>query len=171
MGRRRVILQPAGGTEAREHYCNTIQRSVMISEMEKYVTHRDMASLATEFPTGSTRVWGVVPGANGINIRKWLQFTHGDCVLSCGQGKAFASATLRYKLHNAELAAKLWGRDSAGSTWEYVYFLGHPVVRDIPYRAIAGVAGYAPEFVVLGVNILDRDKSQALIATFNLFDD
>src|SRR5579859_3844179 len=97
---RRVILQPAGGSEAAVHYDRTIRQPIRLSSLLSLVDQSDAVQLARKFPTGWLRVWGVTPGTNGINQSKWLQFAEGDCVLFCGRGKVFASATLRYRIHN-----------------------------------------------------------------------
>ena len=38
-------------------------------------------------------------------------------------------------------------------------------------QRLAAVLGYAPDLVVLGVNILDDDKSAAVLDAFDLADD
>lgn len=45
-------------------------------------------------------------------------------MLFCGQGKVFASASLRYRVRNRALALNLWRSTKDGQTWEYVYFVG-----------------------------------------------
>jgi hypothetical protein len=166
-----VILQPAGGPEAAEHYSRTVKASIRLSELLRFLDDNDSDALASRYPSGWTRVWGVSPGSSGVNRKKWLQFAEGDTVLFCGQGRAFASASLRYRLHNSALALSLWGSDRDGATWEYIYFVGDPRPQDIPYGKLAAVLQYAPEFVVLGVNILDETKSHAILKTFDLADD
>jgi len=108
---------------------------------------------------------------SGVNRGKWLQFAEGDEVLFCGQGKVFASACLRYRLRNRGLALNLWGSDKEGATWEYAYFVGELRDQKISYGQLAAVLGYAPDFVVLGVNILDDDQSAAVLDAFDLTDD
>src|SRR5207249_8218873 len=90
--RARVILQPAGGPEAAEHYSRTIRNPIRLSSILEFLEEPDADALAVQYPTGWTRVWGVTPGASGVNRAKWLQFAKGDRVLFCGQGKVFASA-------------------------------------------------------------------------------
>ena len=120
--RARVILQPAGGPDAADHYDRTIRNPVRLSSILEFLEGPDADALAKQYPTGWTRVWGVTLGANGVNRAKWLQFAAGDRVLFCGQGKVFASASLRYRVHNRPLALRLWRSDKDCQTWEYVYF-------------------------------------------------
>jgi hypothetical protein len=167
----RVILQPAGGPEAADHFARTIRNPIRLSAILRFLDDRDADELAARYPTGWTRVWGVTPGVSGVNRGKWLQFAEGDQVLFCGQGKVFASACLRYRLRNRQLALNLWGSDKDGATWEYAYFVGEPRDQNISYGQLAAVLGYAPDFVVLGMNILDDDKSAAMLDAFDLADD
>jgi hypothetical protein len=167
----RVILQPAGGPEASQHYERTIKNPVRLSSLLGFLEETDANALAKQYPTGWTRVWGVTPGANGVNRAKWLQFAAGDRVLFCGQGKVFASASLRYRVHNRSLAVALWRTDKDRQTWEYVYFVGEPRNQDIAYAHLAAVLQYSPEYVVQGVNILDEEKSSAVLTAFDLADD
>ena len=169
--RARVILQPAGGPEATEHYGRTIRNPVRLSSILELLDGPDAEWLAAQYPTGWIRVWGVTPGASGVNRAKWLQFAAGDRVLFCGQGKVFASASLRYRVRNHALALNLWGSDKDGQTWEYVYFVGELRDQNITYLQLATVLQYSPDFVVLGVNILDEEKSSLLLETFDLADD
>lgn len=169
--RGRVILQPAGGPEAADHYAKTIRNPIRLSSVLRFLDDHNADELAVRYPTGWARVWGITPGTNGINRGKWLQFAEGDRVLFCGQGKVFASASLRYRLHDRELALNLWGSDKAGATWEYVYFVGELRDQNISYGQLATVLAFAPDFVVLGVNILSEDKSAAVLDAFDLADD
>lgn len=169
--RARVILQPAGGPEAADHYTRTIRNPIRLSSILEFLEEPDADALAVQYPTGWTRAWGVTPGASGVNRAKWLQFAGGDRVLFCGQGKVFASASLRYRVRNRALALNLWGSDKDGQTWEYVYFVGELRDQNITYAQLAAVLQYSPDFVVLGVNILDEDKSAAILGAFDLADD
>jgi hypothetical protein len=166
-----VILQPAGGPEAVEHYSRTIRTPIRLSSILEFLEESDADALAVQYPTGWTRLWGVAPGASGVNRAKWLQFAEGDRVLFCGHGKVFASASLRYRMRNRGLALNLWGSDKDGQTWEYVYFVGELRDQNITYPQLATVLQYSPDFVVLGVHILDEDKSAAVLEAFDLVDD
>ena len=169
--RERVILQPAGGVEAAQHYVKTVKNPVRLSSVLPFLEKAAAEALAARYPTGWIRVWGVTPGKGGINRAKWLQFAEGDRVLFCGQNKVFASASLRYRVQNRPLALQLWGADKNGATWEYVYFVGDPRDQVISYSRLAAVLNFAPTFVPLGVNILDHEKSAALLDAFDLADD
>src|SRR5438105_368167 len=142
----RVILQPAGGPEARSHYIKTVHNSVMLSTLADLLSAGAQNQLRTHYPSGRCRVWGVTPGANGINVGKWEQFAAGDRVLFCRENRVFASTTLRMKLHNRELAMHLWKRQADGQTWEYIYFVGGIRDQGIPIKKISAIVGYRPGY-------------------------
>ncbi len=167
----RVILQPVGGQEATAHYIKTVRNQVQLSTIAPVLSLESAQQLKSEFKNGWCRVWGVTPGANGVNRGKWERFAVGDRVLFCGESRVFASGSLRYKMHSRELALLLWGRDADGQTWEYTYFFGAVRDHNIPVSKLAAAVGYQPGYNVLGVNILDSQKSAAVLEAFDLTDD
>lgn len=171
MARPSVILQPANGPEAARRYGKTIRKPLRLSSILEFFSDTDRQALAALYPTGWTRAWGVTSGVGGVNRNKWLQFAAGDQVLFCGQGSAFASATLKYRARNRDLSTFLWGADKDGRTWEYIYLIGEPRDQNIPYPKLAGALGFARGFVVLGLTVLNEDQSAAVLDTFHLEDD
>jgi hypothetical protein len=167
----RVILQPAGGSQATAHYLKTVRNEVPLATIAHLLSEANAQQLGSKFPSGRCRAWGVTPGLNGINRAKWDQFSPGDRVLFCGESRVYASGSLRCKLHSRELAFFLWGEDADRQTWEYMYFLGAVRDQNIPVRELGTVVGYQPGYNVLGVNILDSRKSAAALNAFDLSDD
>ena len=167
----RIILQPAGGPEATAHYLKTVRNEVRLARIAHLLTELSAQQLGLKFPSGRCRAWGVTPGVNGVNRAKWDQFSPGDRVLFCGESRVYASGSLRYKLHNRDVALSLWGEDADRQTWEYMYFLGAVRDQNIPVRDLAAVVGYQPGYRVLGVNILDSRKSAAVLGALDLADD
>jgi len=167
----RVILLPAGGPAALEHYRRTIQTPVRLPRVAPLLSAAEGAALSALFPDGLLRVWGVTPGSANRNQKKWDRFEPDDLVLFCGQGGVFSSGFLKYKTHNRQVSLALWNTDADGQTWEYVCFVTEVRNHRIGYRELAAAAGYSSEFVVLGVNILSEDKSAGVIAKLGLLDD
>ena len=167
----RVILQPAGGPQAVRHYTHTIRNGARLSDLQRFLTHGELAELGNVYPDGMARIWGLTPGHANRNVKKWQQLEHGDMVLFAGGGQLFASAFLKHKTHNRELAISLWGSDPDGSTWEYVYFVSAPRSHRIPYARLANVLGFSRDFVVLGVTLLSEEKSAKVLEAFKLVDD
>lgn len=165
----KVILQPAGDSDALGHYVDTIQNPVEINRIKSFLSPEQNAELAETFQgRAAIPVWGVTPGKNGANVSKWNRIDTGDVTLFSRQGKIFASATVVAKIHNKELALDLWTTNSNGDTWEYVYFLDELIDQNIPYSIFNEVVGYQPNYVIQGFNILDETKSNLLLNGFDL---
>ena len=167
----RVILQPAGGPAAAAHFNKTIRRPVALPDILQFVTDEDARELRALYPSGTARVWGVTAGANFRNKRKWERIEPGDVVLFCGSGEAFAYAFVKRKLHCRPLAIELWDRDAKGQTWEYIYFVSEPLTHSIRYDRLARLLEFSPDYVVLGVTVLDEEKSAKVLEEFDLVDD
>lgn len=164
----RVILQPAGNADSREHFADTITRPVPLERIERFVDEKTITILNELYPEGVVPVWGVVPGAKQINRKKWEKVSRGDVVLFCRKKHVVDSAVVTSKTHNAPLAEELWGRDPKGATWEYIYFLDEVEGQSIPYELFNGYAGYKPNFVVQGFSVLDEDKSASVLEGLEL---
>ena len=158
-----VILQPAGGSEARIHYRDTIDQPVSIDRLRRHLSDSAMATLGLGPDVRGVPTWGVKPSQR----RLWERIGPGDVVLFTGDGNVFASATILGKIHSAGLARDLWQVDREdGQTWEYVYFVDRPVRQAIGYAALNDAVGYAPNAVPLGFRILDEARSEAVLARF-----
>jgi hypothetical protein len=164
-----VILQPSGNKDAREHYENTIESpvdSTVISQLvstEEYQFLVDIYGDNSRIPT-----WGVTPGKKGVNKTKWDRIQVGDVTLFAANGQVFASGVVTYKLHNRELALELWGKNHEDQTWEYIYFLDEIKQQSIPYVDFNRAAGYADNNVIQGFAVMNEEKSEYVLSTFDL---
>lgn len=163
----KIILQPAGNPDAREHYVDTIDNPVELNRLNSFVNQNDANIISRIYPNGAY-VWGVTPGKNLSNMRKWQRIEKGDVCLFSRAGHIFASGVVTYKIHNKNLALDLWKTDENGNTWEYVFFLDEITNLRIPYRSFNEVVGYVPNFVIQGFNILDQEKSDRFFESFDL---
>lgn len=163
-----IVLQPSADATAREHYADTISRPVVLSHIYTLLSTPMIGHLKRLFPSGSAAMWGVTPGKNGVNIRKWEKVELGALVLFAGNGRIFGSGVVAAKFHNKELAEHLWDVDASGMTWEYMYALDEVRELNIPYLDFNNAVGYAPNFVIQGFNVLDGTKSEAFLDTFDL---
>ena len=78
----RIVLQPAGGTEAKKHFADTIIKPVSLNTIHGYVSDERYKELVEIYPDGSAPTWGVVPGVGGVNIGKWDKMKSGDgCIV------------------------------------------------------------------------------------------
>ena len=162
----KIILQPSGNKDAREHFVDTIKESVSLHKIKPFVSSQEFNVLQQIYPTGFCKVWGVTPAGN--NITKWNRIKSGDVTLFSKEGKIFSSAVTTYKLHSKSLASELWDYNNKGQTWEYVYFLDEVKNHSIPYIEFNRAVGYADNYVIQGFNVLTLEKSKSVIKSFDL---
>jgi hypothetical protein len=163
-----IVLQPSADATARAHYADTISRPVVLSHVYSLLSTPMIEHLEGLFPSGSAAMWGVTPGKNGVNIRKWEKVELGALVLFAANGRIFGSGIVAAKFHNRELAEHLWNFDANGMTWEYMYALDEVRDLNIPYLDFNNSVGYAPNYVIQGFNVLDETKSKAFLDAFDL---
>jgi hypothetical protein len=72
-----IILQPAGGPSARQHYVDTIEQPVPLARMRPHLDPADLDHLEQIYGSSPIPVWGVTPGEvlsvtrNGDGGRRW----------------------------------------------------------------------------------------------------
>ncbi|WP_433581274.1 HNH endonuclease [Paenibacillus amylolyticus] len=164
----KVILQPSGNKDAREHYENTIQNPVPIHLLSEYLSEETIYQLKTFYPDGSVPTWGVTPGKNNVNVPKWGKIQTGDVTVFSANGHIFASGVVVLKVQHKELASRLWGYDKSGQTWEYVYFLDEIKEHGIPYIEFNRAVGYADSYIIQGFNVMREELSERMLSSFNL---
>ncbi|MGN7352371.1 MULTISPECIES: HNH endonuclease [unclassified Paenibacillus] len=164
----KVILQPSGNKDAREHYEDTIQNPVPIEVLSEYLPEETLDQVKTFYPDGLLPTWGVTPGKNNVNVSKWEKIQTGDVTVFSANGQIFASGVVVMKLRHKELAAKLWGYDGSGQTWEYVYFLDEIKQHNIPYIDFNRTVGYADNYIIQGFNVLREELSERMLLSFDM---
>ena len=156
-----VILQPAAGPDAQQHYRDTMESPVALSRIQPHVSASVMADLTTSGSGGGVRVWGVTPSGES----KWNRIQPGDLVLFAGHGRFFASAQVIATAHSWGLADDLWGDDDDGRRWEFTYFTTPPESQDIPYAKFNAIVGYKSNYFPRGFSVLDAHRSGLYLAT------
>jgi hypothetical protein len=162
----KVILQPSGNKDAREHYADTVLNDISLVDIETHLSKEDFQILEALYPSGKCKVWGVTPGGN--NLTKWNRIERGDVTLFSRGGKIYASAVTTHKLHSLSLATELWDFNSKGQTWEYIYFLEELKHHNIPYVDFNRAVGYAENYVIQGFNVLRPEQSLQVLRVFDL---
>ena len=160
----RILIQPAGGAGAREHFEVSIAKKVKFDDHIDVLTSSEYDSLKSDFADGEAAMWGLVPGEKGVNAARWESVTAGDIVLFSGKKKMFAMGRVATKFHNPSFAAKLWGHDSKGQTWEYMYTLVDVKDIDLPYSEFNSTIGDNPNNNHLGFRIVNEEKSARFIS-------
>ena len=162
----RVILQPAGNPDGREHYNDTIENQVDLKYISKFLNQEEIKDLSNIYSNAKCFIWGVTSGGN--NFTKWTRIEKGDVTLFSRDGVIYSSAVTTYKLINKELATHLWDYNDKGQTWENIYFVDEIRSHNIPYLSFNRAAGYKDNYVIQGFNVLDEEKSNNILEEFGL---
>ena len=128
-----VILQPASGAEARDHYRDTVQSSVDLNNptCSGLMSDAEREALSVLYPEGRAWVWG----ARDSMGAQWEKIITGDHVLFYQRGAFISAHNVTYKTENLPLANYLWN-----SEWPYIYFLTAPIPIVIPLQEINAAA-------------------------------
>tara|TARA_Y100000817_G_C16819158_1_gene528046 strand:- start:26 stop:979 length:954 start_codon:yes stop_codon:yes gene_type:complete len=156
-----LILQPAGGEAAREHFQSTILNKISVDDIFQFLGHMDQKLLSQIYKNQKCLIWGVTPGSNNANVSKWNRINEGDIALFCRDKFLFAKAVVTHKTHNANLAEYLWGSDANIQTWEYIYFLQNLEDISVSYRQFNQSVGYKSNYVPQGFNVLNEQAGDA----------
>lgn len=160
-----VILQPAGSPEASEHYNDTIENPVSLSDSTvRVLLGPDLSNLKRIFDGDDVQMWGIVPSK--VNTGKYNRMQPNDRVLFARKNRIFASGTVAYMFDNHDLSVHLWNHDNKGRTWSLMYALSDIKVENISYLEFNRTVGYADTNIIQGFNVLDLDKSAHVEATF-----
>ena len=165
----RIILQPSGNKDAREHYDDTILNPVGLNSISNFLSDKEKNIISKIYPNNKLFIWGVTPGGN--NISKWNKINQGDVTLFSKDKRIYSSGVTTYKFQNKDLALFLWDKNSKNQTWEYIYLLDEIKTHNIPYLDFKRCIGYKENYVIQGFNVLDKEKSEKVLNRFNLFSD
>jgi hypothetical protein len=101
---KQVVLQPAGQAAATIHYQDTIATPVSLSRLKSHLKPADFDDLLRIYPGGLAPVWGVTPGKEGQNEKRWKRMNVGDVVFFAKQGKVISSGEVAFKVHSKPIA-------------------------------------------------------------------
>ncbi|GIN91113.1 hypothetical protein J22TS1_21640 [Siminovitchia terrae] len=105
----RVILQPTGNKDSREHYVDTLVRPVGIKRIKSFVSLDEFSHLKELYPSGLVPTWGVTAGGNNVNANKWSKIQSADETFFSANKVLYSYGFMTYKIHNKPLAQNLWG--------------------------------------------------------------
>lgn len=157
-----VVIQPAGNPASREHYLDTVESLVNISQYQELIgnTFLDLQRVSKN---GKTALWGVTPGTNDANVSKYKKLVPGDLVIFTREKKVFASAQITHLFRNKKFAEELWGKDNKNQTWEYMYSLDNIEKLNLTYRELQKAIGSKIGDNFMGFRVLDRPKSEGVL--------
>jgi hypothetical protein len=90
----------------------------------------------------------------------------GDYVLIYKSGRVIFAAEVALKTRNPQMARYLWGRDAAGNTWEYMYFLVNNEKTDVSMSKLNPYLGYAENYFPRGFMSIDQNKVNQLLGSY-----
>ena len=141
-----IFVFTAGNPEARQHLTSSIENpiadeTVFASFPESQ--HEELAAIRQE--GNGFYAWGTVPGER--NGPTWEAMAYCDYVL-CVYGSAYRyAARVLGKYENREFAREVWGKNTEGTTPQYMYFLTEPVeiyrpVDELARHLYSGYRGF-----------------------------
>jgi hypothetical protein len=158
-----VIVMPAGSKSALIHYRNTIETRVPIDKIRMFAGD-EIASELQRDGGDSISVWGFTAGGKNRNVVRWNKIESGCVALFGGERKVKSYGTVVRKAQLPGLAAALWGRDTAESTWEYLIFIkGVQPLEGVSYEMLNEAAGYADKYFIRAFEVWDPDRSARVI--------
>ena len=162
----RVAIQPCGNSISKEHYKDTIENLVPVSQIVPFLSSKEKIALLKVCAT-HTAVWGVTKGQGGVNHNKWLKLRAGDIALLYKDGRIFSVGRIILTMHNEGLAAHLWSRNDDGKTWECMYFLDDLQEINIPIETYNKSLKYKSKNRVQGFNVHEGEKAETLLDLLN----
>lgn len=161
----RVILQPASIPIARKNYRNTVDNSVSLERIAKFLTPEQKAKLKENYPGGKFKVWGALPGKG--REKYWNEMSRGDVILFARDNFIFSSGIITVKFRNADVAREIWSEDKkTGATWEYLYFIAELTPKTIPYLKFNQLMEYEDGAIIRNFRVLDEDQSIRVLEEF-----
>jgi len=151
----------ASNSEAYQHYINTIENGVDLRSISSYLTDKELKKLETIYGQNKVKAWGATPGKGSIT--RWESLRVGDAILIYRKKNFEYYAFVTHKLHNPELAKKLWGVNANNETWEYMYFLDSLTDISVPVHIFNKLLGYENNFNPFGFHIIQNDRVEALV--------
>lgn len=166
-----IVQQPAGSKEASDHYIDTIKNPVLLSRIRPFLSSEQLSELPESIALrNSVSIWGVRPGKDGVNIKKWEKLQTGDIALFSGDKRIFSSGVVIHKLHNKDLGIELWGPENfKQAPFEYLYFLDEITPQNISYENFNRAAGYKLNNIIQGFDVLNEEKSENILFAFDLY--
>lgn len=162
--RKIFFVVASGGHETERHYYDTIERKRTIEEAERFLNPTEIETLKNVYHGGPFAVWGAVPGSG--NLRTWEVMEPGDYVLIYRGGRVIFAAEVALKTRNPQMAEYLWGKDTQGKTWEYMYFLVNPQQVNVSMSKLNPYLGYSENYFPRGFMAIEQEKVNGLLTRY-----
>lgn len=159
-----LLIVPASGDEAYKHFKRTIEKAWTIDELLKLSINLPEDVIRRLESVGKFRIWGSLPTVKPFTTNAWKSIDQGWVVAFYRKGHIVCYGVIFAKVHSKELAEKLWGRNSQGQTWEYIYFIKDLRCCEpgIPWNIVRKELEYNEGFVPRGHHIVKEDKLRSI---------
>ncbi|SDX96011.1 AAA domain (dynein-related subfamily) [Acetomicrobium thermoterrenum DSM 13490] len=132
---KQIFIFTAGNSEARQHLEISIKNPINLEKIIKFFESEDQEELRLINSRHGIYAWGAMPGPS--NERLWNELKPDDYVLCVYDNTYHYVAKILKKCRNEKCAQALWGSDSDGHTWEFMYFLSRPEKIEIPVQSLS----------------------------------
>jgi hypothetical protein len=113
-------LQQVSSSFARENAGKTLDKPVALRYLRRFLPAEVFATLSAVCPSGAVYIWG----AKLERAHQTEKIAPRDCLVLFRRAKrVFKYGAVVESLYSRPLAEYLWGTDTDGQTWEYVFFL------------------------------------------------
>lgn len=163
-----LFILTASNAEAYQHYIDTIERGFPLNEIKDFLSPDQTVALKNICGDEHLKAWGATPGKG--NMSTWGKMNIGDPILIYRKGNFEYYAFVAFKLHNTELAKRLWRTNAAGETWEYIYFLDQLTEISVPVKIFNENVGYKDNYTPQGFSGIDSKKLSYLKEKFGGID-
>lgn len=146
----RLFIQPCGDGVPLKHFEETVQAPVELSSLDGLVEESILDSLIRAFPGGRAAMWGIVSGDKERQKKIYLRMQEGDVLLFTRKGSIFALGEVGTTFQSRSAAARLWGTDEVGQTWENMFAIKQLTYHDINGIEFKRIVGYDDGYVFRG---------------------
>lgn len=159
-----VVLQQVSSPFARKNAGGTLEHDVALRFVEKYLDPSLLESLHRIAPDGRIRIWG----AKLERSHQWVKMSPRESfVLFRRSRRVFAHAVIAETTYNEPLALSLWGRDTNGESWPFIFFLKRLVPVNKDAAVFNKILGRKPADNWQGMTAIYVKDSPALQAYFD----
>ena len=159
-----IFIFTAGDKNARKHLNDSVITSIKYSLINFHLDSRFISRISSS-SSGSSKdeffAWGAVEGP--VNIRNWKKIQSGDYILCVFDNQYQYLSKILDKTINKELAAKIWGLNNEGKSWEYMYFFDKPVKVNIPLISLSNYMNAK----YLGFTSISKEKLDKIVNDFS----
>lgn len=157
----KIILQPTRKDQIND--AEDIIDNLDLAEYKQFFDASEYIELNKIYKDGKASFWSITPNKK---VNAWERIEPGDIVLFYQNKEIVATATITFKLHNADLGSELNDPTENGEIYEYFYFFNNVKNQNISIKDFNEAAGYSENNVIQQFTVLDKDRSKKILNAF-----